>query len=119
MVNWELNFKHIIDNRYSGTRRVVQIKFYSILTGLVLLLIGTVLLYLIAYTDISNLFWINLNNDFIYHFRYYIYWIIFFNNILIPVSLLYLYYLFIDNIDILRFSWEKKNPFNDDESFNF
>lgn len=120
MVHWDLNFKQVIDNRYSGTRKVIKVKFYTILTWIVILLSITALLYYIAYTDITSLFGvINLNTDSFYTLKYYIYWIIFFNNILLPVSILYLYFLFIDNIDVLRFTWEKRNPFNDDESFNF
>lgn len=114
----DLDFKQIIDNRYFWKRRVIQIKFYSILIWIILLIIFTVILYFIAYKDIKSLLGINLRTNFFNQIRYYVYWIIFFNNIILSMSFVYLYYLFIDNIDILTLRWERKLPFNDDETFN-
>lgn len=114
----DLDFYQLINNRYSWSKKVVKIKFFSIFIWLITLILITFLLYYITYYNHTSILGINLETVFFYKIKYYLYWIIFFNNILIPVILLYLYYLFTDNIDTIIYHWERKKMFNDDETLN-
>jgi len=115
----DIDFKKVIRERFAWEKKIIKIKFYSILIGVILLLVFTFLLYFIVYWDLTNILGYNLENTWLFYLKPYLYWVIFFNNILLPLSIIYLYFLVIDNIDVIFYSWEKQKAFNDDESYNF
>jgi len=99
------NYRNVTTNLYDNKVKV-KIRSKKILILLFLLFLLNYWLYKIIYWDINNSYYFIVTAN--------LYWILFFNNILIVFTILQVYYIFKENIIIKQYKWQEKKKFSDD-----
>ena len=105
-----INYKKVIKERHES-RKIFKLEFKRLLIWIFYLIFSNLIIYFILFWDYE------INYKIVSIIKEYVYWLLFFNNILLVVTIINFLFLLKETFIINSYDWERKQIF--DANWNF
>ena len=100
-----INYSKIINERHEN-KTIVNLKLKRLLYWFLILgMFNIIIYYFVFWNYVTNI-------SFLYNIKIYIYWFMLFNNVLLSITIINIYFLIKENFIVKKYDWERKSIFD-------